>query len=989
MLLRFILLISPLLITAASFGQERCGTVEYQKMLHKSNPKKETIDQFEKWMNNKLNQAKTAPASTLGAQRTQTTYTIPVVVHVIHNGEPIGTGKNISDAQILSQIKVLNDDFNRLNADKTNTPSVFQSVAGSFDIQFILAQQDPNGLATNGIVRIIGSQSSWTFNNNYLLKSQSYWPAEQYLNVWVTNLIDYLGYTQFPVSPLPGLEDSSNERLTDGIVINYREFGSIDGGSFDLHPKYNKGRTLTHEMGHFFGLRHIWGDGSDCTSTDFVADTPTQSNSSSGCPTHPQTDCSATKMFQNYLDYSDDACMNLFTQAQVSRMNTIIQNSPRRKELPNSIGSLPPTSVPNDLGIKTILSPGRTACAGSIFPSITIRNYGINTITSAQILLKKNGSTIETKNIAISLLPNAELQVDFNPTILTSTITTPIDFLISQTNTVTDGNANNNLKSISTTTPVIGTLPITESFATIPTTWSIDNPDGLTTWQTSSPSGRSAMMINFYDYVEIGATDRIVTPLLDLTSATSATLIFDRAYAQYPGTTGDSLRVLVTTDCRFDVSPTVKFKKGDADLATAPDSSSPFAPTRNQWTTEVISLDQFVGQSIQIAFEGKNANGNNLYLSDVRVFTGPFIDLSLVQVESPSPVSCLTNPSPTILIKNNGNVPVTSFTVSTTLNNGSTQLKTISGLSIAPNAEQSIQLNPITLNTGSNQFVVLLSNPNGLSDDNPQNNGITYALVLNKDSEIIPLRERFDSNSQAKWTIVSQGQQATWAKTFTASYNNSLFYNSFTNTNLGDESWLVSPVLDLSRTTKASLFFDLSYASNPKGVERLHLMASKDCGVTFTNILFDQQGSLLSNTTVSPPSNTIDWKRNFIKLDDWAGNSTMRFAFVVTNGNGNDVYLDNIDFFIDNASTQVFPESSYSVYGGINSPISMTFNLEERQLVNVQIYNSIGQVIVDYPLPETLNQTYLFDLGERGAGIYIIRVQIGNQLSAKKVFVGN
>ncbi|MFM9837836.1 MAG: M43 family zinc metalloprotease [Cyclobacteriaceae bacterium] len=997
MLLRFTIFTFSLLIAASSLAQERCGTVEYEKMLHQKNPKKETIDQFEKWMNNKLNLLKNAPASTSGAQRTQTTYTIPVVVHVIHNGEAIGTGINISDAQVLSQIKVLNDDFNRLNADKTNTPSVFQSVAGSFDVQFVLAQQDPNGLATNGIVRVKGSQSSWTFGNNYLLKSQSYWPAEQYLNVWVTYLTDYLGYTQLPVSStLPGLEDSSNERLTDGIVINYREFGTIEAGSFDLHPKYNKGRTLTHEMGHFFGLRHVWGDGSDCTSTDYVADTPTQSNSSAGCPTHPQTNCTTAKMFQNYLDYSDDACMNIFTQGQVARMNTIIQNSPRRVELPNSPGSQPPTSVANDLGIKTALSPAATACSGFIVPSIAVRNYGTNAITSAQIQFKKNGRIVETKGISSPLSISAEQQIDFTPILLSNSTSYSFEFSILSTNSGTDGNANNNLKSITTATPSLGTLPLVESFSPFPSTWSIDNPDGLMKWAANSSSGRPSMYIDFYNYTELGAIDKLETPLLDLTTATSATLIFDRAYATYPGVTGERLRVLASTACRFDNSPVVLFDKSDDNLKTAPPTTSAFVPASTQWVTEVIPLTQFLGQSVQLAFEGTNANGNNLYISNVKVITGTFLDLALSTLESPSPVSCQSNPSPSIRVKNNGNVPVTSFTVSTTFNGGSVQNQIFSNVSIGLNVDQVFQLNSISLAVGINQYTVSLSNPNGAVDVNSQNNSGSYNFIFNNARDIIPLRERFDSNTQLNWTIVSQGQQQLWTKAST-NYSNSLFYNSFTNTNIGDESWLVSPVLDLTNTSKASLFFDVSYSKSTKGNEELRTLVSTDCGLTFKDIIFDQSGNLLSiKDSQDPwkPTLTTDWKNNFINLNDYIGQSNVRFAFVATNGNGNNLYLDNIDFYTDDSPIQVSTKpltNSVNVYSGngIGSALSLTFNLEERQPTRVTIFNSIGQEVADQSFPDALNQTFSIDVGERASGIYILRLQVGSQLSAKKVFIGN
>lgn len=336
-----------------SFGQQRCGTTEYNLRLRQKKIVQETDQQFEQWLKEKIQKQKEDGNE---KRKQANAYKVQVVIHVIHNGEPIGVNTNIADEQIISQLDVLNKDFRRHNTDAINTPIEFQSVEGTMPIEFVLAQTDPDGMPSTGINRVVGFKPEYTIEDNSQLKALSYWPAENYLNIWVCNLTDRYGYTQFPVSTLPGLDNSSSNRLTDGIIITYDVFGSSDYGNFELHPVYNKGRTTTHEMGHFFGLRHLWGDEADCKGSDYVDDTPPQATATLGCPTDPQKECPSdnpvNKMFQNFLDYTDDACMNLFTQEQVERMMTVLENSPRRASL-----LLPLSPVQPEVQFPQLFSP--------------------------------------------------------------------------------------------------------------------------------------------------------------------------------------------------------------------------------------------------------------------------------------------------------------------------------------------------------------------------------------------------------------------------------------------------------------------------------------------------------------------------------------------------------------------------------------------------------------------------------------------------------
>lgn len=263
--------------------------------------------------------------------------TIPVVVHVLFRT----TAENISHTRILEQIEVLNNDFSKMNSDWTNTPSAFVNRVANIEFHFCLAQQDPQGNWTNGVTRRQVTKTSFTYNDDNIIKStalggQTIWDRNRYLNLWVVNLSGgVLGYTQPPGGPAS----------RDGIVIGYKYFG-VTGAT---NP-FNKGRTATHEIGHWFNLIHIWGDdGGACWGSDYVQDTPNQASEFYGCPSYPQMDIctpdSPGVMFMNYMDYVNDACMFMFTNGQKTRMLSAL--NVYRSLLKTSEGCNPATGIEN------------------------------------------------------------------------------------------------------------------------------------------------------------------------------------------------------------------------------------------------------------------------------------------------------------------------------------------------------------------------------------------------------------------------------------------------------------------------------------------------------------------------------------------------------------------------------------------------------------------------------------------------------------------
>lgn len=277
-------------------------------------------------------------------------YKIPVVVHILYNeGSPA-----VTDEQVHSQIEALNRDFRKRNGDTVNTPLAFRELAADAGIEFALATTDPQGRATTGILRKKTSIRFFSIDDR--IKSSAHggqdgWDAGQYLNIWVGSLAGgLLGYA----SPVGGAPEN------DGVVIHDAAFGTTGAA----RAPYNKGRTTTHEVGHWLGLRHIWGD--MYCGDDYVADTPPQRSSSQGCPNGVISTCDNGQngnMYMNFMDFTDDACTNLFTRGQVSRMRKLFMAGGPRAALLFSKGlsedPLPAIELPEagDAGLAVRLYP--------------------------------------------------------------------------------------------------------------------------------------------------------------------------------------------------------------------------------------------------------------------------------------------------------------------------------------------------------------------------------------------------------------------------------------------------------------------------------------------------------------------------------------------------------------------------------------------------------------------------------------------------------
>lgn len=1013
----------------------RCYTDEMDSILKSNHPEIESKQEFENWLNTEM-QTNTA-AKIIGG-----VYYIPVVVHVVHNGEAVGSGTNVSFASIQSQIDVLNEDFRRmLGSNGWNT----NPVGADTKIEFCLAQRRPDGSAFSatepGVNRINRTTAGFTappYSTNYIdatIKPWTYnnmvptatrgWDPAKYMNIWLCNISGgILGYAQFPQSPLGGMGCTAPVASTDGVVFLYSSIGKSAVTGFAA--PYNEGRTATHEIGHWLGLRHIWGDGG-CTVDDYCNDTPEASAANYGCPTGTNSCTGApdagVDMIENYMDYTDDLCMNIFTEDQKMRMRTVLESSPLRVSLINSDACTPP--IADDASVIDVINPKGDNCAGSITPTVVLKNRGSNNLTSATISYSIDNGTVTTFNWTGNLTPNSTANIN-----LTSFTTTLGSHFFKTWSTLPNGAADQavafDTSGISFVISNGEMAPFTENFdgSVFPpdVRWQVAN-GGSDCFYWVGASGVSSTGVFANNIAEVpmfgnstAQTESLVTPIFILPcNATAANIQFDVAYRRRTATTNEQLFIDISTDCGATWNATPIYNKSGATLATSATlATAEWYPTAaTDWRNETISLLSFVtgtSSNIQFRFRAIAANGNNLFIDNVKfnattpgeinvtqnantVLDGGSFNFGSVSPGGSSTATFTITNSGTsnlvltapITVTGTGFALVSSFGTTTVAAGATTTFSvafnptaggtytgnvsfatndcdestynfTINGVSVAapPTANFSatplsscagtpiafidlstnatswswnfgagatpststLQNPTVTYNTAGVYTITLVAtNANGSATETKTN----YITALGSTAVALPISEGFTATTfvPTNWSLVNANNSpTTWVRSATignapTTGNSMMFDNN--NYNDGDDDQVRMPSAIFTGLASAQLQFDVAYAQyNATYFDGLDVSISADCGQTFTSV-YSKSGSVLAtapNTTANFTPTTSQWRTETVDLTTYAGNPAVIVAFKNLSGNGNRLFVDNINLTGVVSSTP--PVASYT-----------------------------------------------------------------------------
>lgn len=1028
----------------ANTTRVRCGTMEALELYFTQNPaaREQYLRNIEEGQRMLAN-AKASKETTPGATNSpQAIVTIPVVFHFVLGA---ADQAKVTKADVIWQLNKMNEDFAGVNADSTNA-SAFYSIRGHTQIRFCLAQQDANGDPTDGIDRVYSTITDFSPSTVGNIKHASScganaWDPNRYFNIWVSRSTSLLGIATFPQT---GAADEQ------GVAI------ALDGFSNNpayVNPFFALGRTVVHEAGHYFGLYHSWGDdGTACTGDDFrqvpgtcllpasllIGDTPNQTGATSGCPSGVRTDnCSPASPginYQNYMDYTDDACYSMFTMQQAARAEYILNNC--RTSLLTSNGCTPVTVYANDAGTK-LMSPGNSCYPGSISSTfcqnstfsaqVMLRNFGTTNLTSVKLNAVVGTGTVTTATWTGNLAPFESTIVTIN-NINSGAIngTQPLKVYTTDPNNVADQRVANDTATIQVTVNAsgAGVSSVTEGFESTtfpPSGWTLLNPNsGSLTWVRTTAarnSGNASAYINYYNYTTTGHLDQLVAPTLNILDADSILVDFARAYKRYgTGTTfSDTLMIQLATQCGATTFPITAWKKGGNDLSTSPGTNTGnWFPAAADWGREVVDVKPFVpngATTLLISFTGKNGFGQNLFLDDINLRTVILLrrDAQLAAVTNPLSKVCNGAVTPSVRIFNAGKDALTSLKIVYRIT-GPSAFNLLDSVSYTNNPglpkgqSADVPLKPVTLpNPGNYTLLAWTKEPNGASDENTAND--TSAIVSFRFVATVPLpvTEGFEIATfpPPNWARVNQDGQGTWFRTTAASRQGvaSAVIDNYNYDAKGSIDDLETPQLTYNGIDSAFLTFQVAHAaymypgSTGIALDSLQVLVTKDCGQTFTAV-YSKWGEDLQtvNDPNSPytdlfvPNNANQWRKEFVNLSQVLGTSgTVQIIFRSKGNFGNTLLLDDINITTKTLPAKLKQQGYMIAPNPFDGSFSIQHYLPPTSLRGIQVTNSAGQLVWAQNFSGNASSYIKVDLSKFASGMYAVKLIYNNKVLTERV----
>jgi PKD repeat protein len=583
-----------------------CGTDQYMQELEAQDPtliqKREALDQYILDNKDRIR----AEIAANGNNKKAISFIIPVVWHVItHNGQGNVTKQNIED-----QMLTLNEDFQRLNADRVNTRALFSPYAADIQVEFRLAHKDPNGNCTEGIVRV---ESPLAVNASDAIKGVSYWDSKKYFNIWTAisfandnppNII--LGYAQFPSGWGGGINS------TYGVVVRSGYVSRTD-------------RTLSHEVGHCFGLYHTFqsGCGSNCSTTgDACCDTPPATTATYGCNT-AQNSCSndangpdpfnadVVDQIENFMSY--DACQNMFSLDQRDRMHAVLNSAS------TNAGLLQLSTNSNLIFTGTSNPYGQVTCKP--IADFTYNKDFLCVGDSVAFTDQSYNATPTAWNWSFTGGTPTSSSVS-NPTIVYNTVGTWSVTHAPSTSAGSGTITKSNIITVSSLTAKYST-PIVDGFentTTFNNDWIIGNGTDNFNWSNTNAAAatgsRSVRLANYS--ATTNDIDYLISPSYDLSTAATKIVKFKIAYAKKNSSSTDKLFIYYSTNCGASWSLKTVFPVSL--ITSAPDHSGVFIPTSTEWLEKTVDFSTHGNETnIRFKFHFLAGGGNNVYLDDINI----------------------------------------------------------------------------------------------------------------------------------------------------------------------------------------------------------------------------------------------------------------------------------------------------------------------------------------------------------------------------------